>query len=175
MAIRSIRKEGDEILRKRSKEVENIDDRIKELFDDMLDTLKEYDGIGIAAVQVGVLKRMIIVDLTDVIEGENPIRLINPVITKSKGEQTAEEGCLSIPNKYANVIRPSEITVEALNENGEKIKIEAKEIMAVVLSHEIDHLEGDLFIDKMVEGTLEVVTPEQKQEKKDKRKVDRKK
>lgn len=151
MAIRQIREEGDPILRKKSREVEVIDEKIKELLDDMYETLKQTpDGIGLAAPQVGILKRAIVVDLSDE-NGEGPYKLINPRIVKSKGEQVCREGCLSVPGVLGDVTRPSEVVVEALDENGKKITIKAKEILAVVLCHEIDHLDGVLFIDKATE------------------------
>lgn len=156
MAIRSIREEGDEILRKQSREVEKVDDKIRELLDDMVETMHKYNGVGLAAVQVGILKRVIVIDLYD---DKGPIKLINPVITKEKGEQEVEEGCLSFPNKYAKMIRPKEVTVEALDENGKKIKIQGKDLLAQALAHEIDHLNGIVFIDKMIPGTLEYVDP----------------
>ena len=159
MAIRNIREEGDEILRKKSKEVEVIDEKIKTLIEDMVETMHKYNGVGLAAVQVGILKRIIVIDLYD----EKPIiKLINPVIIKQKGEQEVEEGCLSFPHKYAKIIRPKEITVEGLNEHGQKIKIVATDLLAQALSHELDHLEGKVFIDNMIPGTLEIVTPEEK-------------
>ena len=158
MAIRQIREEGDEILKKKSREVEQIDDRIKELLDDMIETMHKYNGVGLAAVQVGILKRVIVIDLYD---EKGPIKLINPVIIKEKGEQEVEEGCLSFPNKYAKMIRPAEVIVEALNENGEKIKIKAKDLLAQALSHEIDHLNGITFVEKMIPGTLEYVEPKE--------------
>ena len=157
MAIRIIREEGDEILKKISKPVDVIDDKIKELVKDMLETMHHYNGVGIAAVQVGILKRVIVIH-TDY-EKEEPIVLINPVIIGQKGEQTVEEGCLSFPNKFAKVIRPEEVTVEALNENGKKFKITGKGLLAQALSHEIDHLNGEVFIDKILPGTLEYVEP----------------
>ena len=157
MAIRQIREEGDEILKKKSREVEQIDGRIKQLLDDMVETMHKYNGVGLAAVQVGILKRVIVIDLYD---EKGPIKLINPVIIKEKGEQEVEEGCLSFPNKYAKMIRPAEVIVEALNENGEKIKIKAKDLLAQALSHEIDHLNGITFVEKMIPGTLEYVEPE---------------
>lgn len=151
MAQRQIREVGDDLLRKKSRVVEVIDDKIKQLIDDMYDTLKASDdGIGIAAPQVGVLKRVIIVDLSDE-GGEGPYKLINPVIVKSKGEQVCREGCLSVPGVLGDVVRPKEVTVEALNEKGEKIVIKATDLLAIVLSHEIDHLDGILFIDKAEE------------------------
>lgn len=158
MAIRQIREEGDEILKKKSREVEQIDDRIRELLDDMVETMHKYNGVGLAAVQVGILKRVIVIDLYD---EKGPIKLINPVIIKEKGEQEVEEGCLSFPNKYAKMIRPAEVVVEALNENGEKIKIKAKDLLAQALSHEIDHLNGITFVEKMIPGTLEYVEPKE--------------
>jgi len=120
MGLRNVRTEGDEILKKKSKEVEVIDDKIKELIKDMIDTMHEFDGVGLAAVQVGILKKIIVIDLYD----EKPIiKLINPVITKTKGTQEVEEGCLSFPNMYVKTKRPAEVTVEALDENGKNIKI----------------------------------------------------
>ncbi len=159
MAIRIIREEGDDILKKISKPVEEIDDRIKVLIKDMLETMHHYNGVGIAAVQVGILKRIIVIH-TDY-EKEEPIILINPKIIEQKGEQTVEEGCLSFPNKFAKVIRPEEVTVEALDENGKKFKITGKGLLAQALAHEIDHLNGEVFIDKILPGTLEYVTPEE--------------
>ena len=103
MAIRNIREEGDEILKKKSREIEVVDDKIRELLDDMVETMHKYNGVGLAAVQVGILKRAIVIDLYD---EKGPIKLINPVIVKEKGEQEVEEGCLSFPNKYAKMIRP---------------------------------------------------------------------
>lgn len=157
MAVRIIREEGDEILKKTSREVENIDEKIKELLNDMVETMHKYNGVGLAAVQVGILKRIVVIDLYDEI---GPIKLINPVITKEKGEQEVEEGCLSFPNKYAKMIRPKEVEVEALNENGEKIKIKAKDLLAQAICHEVDHLNGIVFVDKMIPGTLQYVEPE---------------
>lgn len=157
MAVRIIREEGDEILRKKSREVEVVDDKIRELLDDMVETMHKYNGVGLAAVQVGILKRIIVIDIYD---GKGPLKLINPVIIKQKGEQEVEEGCLSFPNKYAKMIRPAEVTVEALDENGKKIKIHGKELLAQALCHEIDHLNGIVFVDNMIPGTLEYVEPE---------------
>ena len=123
MAVRIVREDGDEILRKKSREVEQVDDRIRDLLDDMVDTMHKYNGVGLSAVQVGILKRLVVIDLYD---DKGPIKLVNPVILKTKGEQEVEEGCLSFPNKYAKMIRPSEVVAEALDENGKKIKIKAK-------------------------------------------------
>lgn len=152
MGIRQIRYEGDEILRKKAKEIDVIDDKIKELAKDMLDTMYSFDGIGLAACQVGMLKRMITYDASYV-KDENgtrkPIVLINPVITsKSKQMVTTEEGCLSYPDVFGSVDRYQKITVEALDLDGQKVKITAKDIEAVVIQHEMDHLDGITFLDK---------------------------
>lgn len=160
MAIRTIREEGDEILKKISKTVEEVDDKIRTLVQDMIETMHKFNGVGLAAVQVGVLKRVLVVHID--YEKEKPIVLINPEIIKQKGAQTCEEGCLSFPNKFAKIVRPEEITVEGLDENGKKIKITGKGLLAQALSHEIDHLNGEVFIDKILPGTLEYVTPEEK-------------
>ena len=158
MAIREIRENGDEILRKKSKEVEEVNDKIRELLEDMVETMHKYNGVGLAAPQVGLLKRVIVIDLYD---DKGPLKLVNPVILKTKGKQEVEEGCLSFPNQYAKMIRPEEVVVEALNQNGEKIKIKAKGLLAQALCHEIDHLEGILFVDNMIPGTLEYIEPKQ--------------
>jgi peptide deformylase len=157
VAIRQIREEGDEILKKKSRDVEIIDDKIRDILNDMVETMHKYNGVGLAAVQVGILKRMIVIDLYD---DKGVLKLVNPIIIKEKGEQEVEEGCLSFPNKYAKIIRPAEVTVEALNEDGNKVTIKAKGLLAQALSHEIDHLNGIVFVDKMILGTLEYVEPE---------------
>ena len=158
MAIRIIREEGDEILKKKSREVEEINDKILELIEDMLETMHKLNGVGRAAVQVGVLKQVVVIDLYE--EGVEPYILINPRILKTKGEQTVEEGCLSFPNKFAKIVRPQEVIVEALNENGKKIKIKAEDLLAQAICHEVDHLNGEVFVDKIIPGTLEIITPE---------------
>lgn len=160
MAIRNIRQEGDEILKKKSREVEVIDDRIKELIEDMVETMHKYDGVGLAAVQVGILKRIIVIDIYD--EDTPIVKLVNPVMVKQKGEKELEEGCLSFPNKFAKVKRPTEVVVEGLNENGEKVKIKAKDLLAQALCHEIDHLNGITFVDRMEPDTLQYVEPQNK-------------
>lgn len=157
MAIRQIRLSNDEILRKTSREVEEVNDKIRELLQDMLETMHRYNGVGLAAPQVGVLKRVIVIDLYD---GSKPLQLVNPKIVKAKGKQEVEEGCLSFPNEYAKLIRPKEVVVEALNEKGEKVKIVGKDLLAQALAHEIDHLNGILFVDNMLPGTLEYIDPE---------------
>ena len=157
MAIRKIREYGDEILRKKAREVEVVDEKIRELIEDMIETMHKYNGVGLAAPQVGILKRVIVIDLYD---GNPPLKLVNPKIVKQKGEQEVDEGCLSFPNQYAKLIRPEEVVAEALNENGEKIKIKAKGLLAQAICHELEHLDGILFIDSMVPGSLEYVEPE---------------
>ena len=157
MAIRNIRTEEDAILRKKSKEVDVVDDKIRELIKDMVETMHKYDGVGLAAVQIGILKQIIVIDLYD----EKPvIKIINPKIIKRKGEQEVEEGCLSFPNKYVKVKRPEEVVVEGLDENGTKIKITGTGLLAQAISHEVDHLNGVVLTDVMIPGTMEYVTPE---------------
>ena len=156
MAIRNLRYDGDEILRKTSREITEIDDKIKELAADMIDTMHKYDGVGLAAVQVGVLKRIIVIDLYE--EGTQYV-LINPVIVKTKGEQLCDEGCLSYPNQFGKVNRPKEIVVDALDLIGKKIRVKGKDLLAQALSHEIDHLNGKVFVDIVEPGTLETVNP----------------
>lgn len=157
MAIRNLRYQGDEILKKKSREVEQIDDKLQELIDDMIDTMHKYNGVGLAAVQVGVLKRVVVIDLYD---DNGPIVMINPVIIKTKGEQEVEEGCLSFPNEFAKVVRPLEVVAEYTDREGNTRRVKAKELLAQAISHELDHLEGELFIDKIIPGTLEYVEPE---------------
>ena len=154
MAIRNLRYEKDEILRKKSREVETIDDKIQTLIDDMIDTMYKHNGVGLSAVQVGVLKRVVVIDIED---GEGARIFINPKITSTKGEHEVEEGCLSFPNEYAKVVRPKELTVEALDRDGKKFKLKAKDLLAQAVAHEIDHLDGIVFIDRMIPGTLEYV------------------
>jgi len=159
MAIRNLRYEKDEILRKKSREVDDIDEKIQILIDDMIETMYKYNGVGLSAVQVGILKRVVVIDIDD---GTGVKILINPKITKTKGEQEVEEGCLSFPNQYAKMIRPKEVTVEALDRNGKKIIIKAKDLLAQAIAHECDHLDGIVFVDKMIPGTLEYVEQEKK-------------
>lgn len=158
MAIRNLRLEGDEILKKKSREVEVIDEKIQILIDDMIETMHKYNGVGLAAVQVGVLKRVIVIDLYD---DKGPIVLINPVILKTKGEQEVDEGCLSFPNQFAKVIRPAEVVAEYTNRDGKRMRVKAKELLAQAISHEVDHLNGEVFMDKIIPGTLEYIEPEQ--------------
>lgn len=155
MAIRKIRLDQDPILRKISREVEVVDDRIKQLIYDMFETMKENSGLGLAAPQVGILRRVIVIDINN-IEGEKDVKyaLINPVIINQSGEQCTDEGCLSFPKMFGKVKRPMKITVKALNENGEEIEIEAEGLLAQAIAHEIDHLNGVLFIDLVEDGSI---------------------
>ena len=157
MAIRNIRTEGDEILKKNAREVENIDERIQILIDDMIETMHHLNGVGLAAQQVGVLKRVVVIDLYD---DNGPIVFINPVIKKEKGEQECEEGCLSFPNQFAKIIRPKEVEVEALDREGKKFKLKANGLLAQAICHEVDHLNGIVFVTKIIPGTLQYVEPE---------------
>ena len=166
MAIRIVRENGDDILRKKSREVEVVDDKIKQILEDMVETLHSYNGVGLAGPQIGLLKRLVVIDLYD---DNGPIKLVNPKIIKQKGEQEVEEGCLSFPNQYAKLIRPAEVIIEALDENGKKIKIKGEKLLAQAISHELDHLDGILFVDKIIPGTLEYVTPDDNKEKKNKK------
>lgn len=159
MAIRNLRLEGDEILKKKSREVEVMDEKLQVLIDDMIETMHKYNGVGLAAVQVGVLKRVVVIDLYD---DNGPIVLINPVIIKTKGEQEVEEGCLSFPNQFAKVRRPEEVVAEYTDREGKRMRVKAKELLAQAISHEVDHLNGEVFMDKIIPGTLEYVEPEEK-------------
>lgn len=143
MAVRNIRKDGDEILRKKCKEVEVINDKILTLLKDMAETMYKADGVGLAAPQVGILKRIVVIDA-----GDGLIELINPKIVEKSGQQVRIEGCLSVPGVYAEVERPAKVVVEALNSKGEKIRVEGQELLATALCHELDHLDGVLFKDK---------------------------
>ena len=145
MAIRNVRKDGDEVLRKKAKPVEEINNKIIQLIKDMADTMYKCEGIGLAAPQVGVLKRIVVVDT-----GEKLYELINPVIVSQSGEQSYIEGCLSIPGIFGEVKRPAAVKVQALNTKGETVVIEGEGLLAVALCHEIDHLDGVLFKDKAI-------------------------
>lgn len=144
MALREIRKIGDDILRKKSRAVEKIDDRIVQLLNDMAETMYKSEGVGLAAPQVGILKRIIVVDV-----GDNLIKLINPEIIECEGSQIDDEGCLSVPNQRGKVDRPQSVTVKGMNEKGEEILVKGEDFLARALCHEIDHLNGILFVDKM--------------------------
>lgn len=149
MAIRTIREIGDPVLNKVSKEVKEITPRIQDLIDDMFETMYEANGVGLAAPQVGILKRIVVIDTT----GEDPILLINPRIVETSGEQTGNEGCLSVPGKTGIVTRPNYVKVVALDEELNEIEVEGEELLARALCHEIEHLDGHLYVEK-VEGDL---------------------
>lgn len=149
MAIRNIRQIGDPVLNKNCKEVKELSPRTLELIDDMFDTMYEADGVGLAAPQVGILKRIVVIDVT----GEDPILMINPVILESSGEQTGNEGCLSVPGKTGMVTRPNYVKAKAYDENMEPFEIEGTELLARAICHELEHLDGHLYVEK-VEGEL---------------------
>lgn len=149
MGIRNIRTEGDECLRKTCKEVKSVNLRTKLLIKDMFDTMYEANGVGLAAPQVGILKRIVVIDT----DGESPHVLINPQILEVSGEQTGYEGCLSVPGKSGVVTRPNYVKIKATNENGEEYTLEGEELLARAICHECDHLDGVLYIDK-AEGDI---------------------
>lgn len=159
MAIRKIREMGESVLTKKCKEVTELNERTLTLIDDMFDTMYEACGVGLAAPQVGILKRIAVIDTT----GEDPIVLINPVILETDGEQVGQEGCLSVPGKAGIVRRPNYVKVEAYDENMEKYVIEGTELMARALCHEIEHLDGHMYVEK-VEGELHDVEPVEDEE-----------
>jgi peptide deformylase len=150
MALRNIMNyQTDDILRKKTRAVESVNNRILTLLEDMVETMYHADGAGLAAPQVGILRRLIVIDV-----GTGLIKLINPVITEADGEQQELEGCLSIPGIYGKVERPERVVVKALDENGKPIALEGTGLLARALCHEIDHLDGILFIDKVIPGSI---------------------
>lgn len=153
MAIRTIREIGDDVLTKPCKEVTKMTLRTKVLINDMLDTMYEAMGVGLAAPQVGILKRIVVIDI-----GEGPIVLINPEIVEASGEQTGEEGCLSVPGKAGVVTRPDHVKVKTLTEDMEEVVLEGEGLLARAFCHEIDHLDGKLYVD-LAEGGLHDVEP----------------
>ena len=155
MALRTIRVQGDSVLTKKSRTVDKMTPRIGELITDMLDTMYDAMGVGLAAPQVGILKRIVVIDV-----GEGPVILVNPEIVESDGEQTGEEGCLSVPGKSGQVTRPNHVIVKALNEDMEEITVEGTELFARALCHEIDHLHGHMYVE-LVEGELHDVEYEE--------------
>ncbi len=159
MAVREVRKIGDPILNKTCKEVKEVTERTLELIDDMFETMYETNGVGLAAPQVGILKRIVVIDTT----GEDPVLMINPRIIEASGEQTGYEGCLSVPGKSGMVTRPNYVKAVAYNENMEQFIIEGTELMARAICHELDHLDGHLYVEK-VEGGLVDVEPDEDDE-----------
>ncbi len=158
MALRIIRIMGDEILTKKCRKVTELKPRYRELIDDMLETMYHAQGVGLAAPQVGVLKQIVVIDVSE--EANQPIILINPEIVASSGEQTGQEGCLSVPGKAGIVTRANYVKVKACDENMEEITIEGEGLLARALQHEIDHLSGELYVSR-VEGELMNVTQEE--------------
>ncbi|MBQ9642879.1 MAG: peptide deformylase [Lachnospiraceae bacterium] len=156
MALRTIREIGDPVLNKKAKNVTEMNDRIRTLIADMLETMYESNGVGLAAPQVGILKRIVVIDITP--DESCPHVLINPVITEQDGEQTGMEGCLSIPGKQGQVTRPNHVRVQALDENMQPIELEGEELLARAICHELDHLDGHLYVE-LAEGELVDVLP----------------
>ena len=152
MAIRNLRYEGDPILNKKTKEVKEVTPRIKQLIEDMLETMYEANGVGLAAPQVGILKRIAVIDV-----GEGPFVFINPKIVAVDGEQTGDEGCLSVPEKCGTVTRPNYVKTVAYDKNMNEFEVEGTELFARAMCHEFDHLDGHLYTEK-VEGGLRDVT-----------------
>jgi len=164
MALRQLRHEGDEILKKKTKPVKEITPNIISLLDDMLETLHAKNGVGIAAPQVGVLRRIAIIEVEDEL-----FELINPEIINTEGTQVSNEACLSVLGRCGDVERPMEITVQALNRHGEQFTVTVDDFLATVFCHEIDHLDGILYLDKAT--NIRDITPEELQERKEKRKL----
>ncbi len=159
MAIRNIRLMGDPILEKTCKEVKEMTPRTRELIDDMIDTMYDANGVGLAAPQVGVLKRIVVIDVT----GEDLIVLVNPRIMETSGEQTGGEGCLSLPGKSGTVTRPNYVKVKAYDRDMQPIEVEGTELLARAICHEVDHLDGHMYVEK-VEGELTDVAEEEYEE-----------
>lgn len=159
MAIRNIREIGEEVLTKKAREVTEMTPRIRELIGDMLETMYEANGVGLAAPQVGVLKRIVVIDVT----GEDPHILINPRIVETSGEQTGQEGCLSVPGKSGQVTRPNYVKAVALDVNMKETELEGTELLARAICHEVDHLDGHLYMEK-VEGPLQDVSADDDEE-----------
>ena len=152
MALRTIRIQGDAVLTKKCKEITEVTPKIRELIEDMLDTMYEACGVGLAAPQVGILKRVVVIDI-----GEGPVVMINPEILETSGTQTGDEGCLSLPGKAGQVTRPNYVKARAFDENMEEFIIEGEELMARAICHELDHLDGHMYTEK-VEGQIHDVT-----------------
>ncbi|HAP19689.1 MAG TPA: peptide deformylase [Lachnospiraceae bacterium] len=155
MALRKMRYEGDPVLNKVAKEVKELTPRTKELIGDMLDTMYHENGVGLAAPQVGILKRICVIDV-----GEGPYVFINPEIIESRGIQTGEEGCLSVPGKSGVVTRPNYVKARALDQNMNPFEVEGTELFARAMCHEFDHLDGHLYIEKVEGGLKDVVYEE---------------
>ncbi|MBO5165133.1 MAG: peptide deformylase [Lachnospiraceae bacterium] len=159
MALRNIREMGDEVLNKPCKEIKEMTPRLRELIEDMIDTMYEANGVGLAAPQVGVLKRVVVIDVT----GEELFVMINPEILETDGEQTGHEGCLSVPGKSGIVTRPNYVKARALDIDMQPYEVEAEELFARAICHELDHLDGHLYVEK-VEGSLVDVTADEEED-----------
>ncbi len=158
MALRQIRTEGDEVLTKKCREVKEMTPRLKELVDDMLETMYSAEGVGLAAPQVGILRRIVVIDI-----GEGPIVLVNPVMTEKDGEQSGPEGCLSVPGKAGEVKRPNHVIVTGLDRDMNPVTVEGEGFLARALCHELDHLDGVMYT-SLVEGSLYDTTEEDYEE-----------
>ena len=158
MALRTIRIQGDPVLEKKCREITEITPKIADLIEDMIETMYDANGVGLAAPQVGILKRLVVIDV-----GEGPIVMINPVILETDGEQTGDEGCLSLPGKAGTVTRPNYVKARAFDENMQEYEIEGTELLARAICHELDHLDGHMYTEK-VEGPLHEVTYEEEEE-----------
>ena len=151
MALRTIRELGDPVLEKKAKAVKEMTPKIRQLIEDMKETMYDADGVGLAAPQVGMLKRIVVIDVSA--EQDQPIVMINPEIVRQDGEQTGWEGCLSVPGKSGQVTRPQHVVAKALNEDMEEFTIEGEDLLARAICHELDHLEGHVYVE-LVEGKL---------------------
>ena len=155
MALREIRVEGDPVLAKVCKEIKEVTPRIQDLIDDMIETMYEANGVGLAAPQVGILKRIVVIDI-----GDGPLCMINPEIVEASGEQTGDEGCLSLPGKAGQVTRPNFVKARFFDEEMNECEIEGTELLARCICHELDHLDGHMYTEK-VEGQLHDVNYEE--------------
>lgn len=162
MAIRNIREIGDSVLTKVSREIKSVDKRLLVIIDDMLDTLYDAEGVGLAAPQIGILKRLVIVDVSE--EGNDPIILINPEILETDGSQIGNEGCLSVPGKVGTVERPNYVKVKAFDRDMQEFVIEGTELLARALCHEIDHLDGILYVEKVTDEIRDIYQEDEEEE-----------
>lgn len=162
MAIRNIREIGDSVLTKVSRKIKSVDKRLLVIIDDMLDTLYDAEGVGLAAPQIGILKRLVIVDVSE--EGNDPIILINPEILETDGSQIGNEGCLSVPGKVGTVERPNYVKVKAFDRDMQEFVIEGTELLARALCHEIDHLDGILYVEKVTDEIRDIYQEDEEEE-----------
>ncbi len=162
MAIRNIREMGEEVLTKRAKEVKEMTPRLRQLVEDMLETMYSAYGVGLAAPQVGILKRIVVIDVSE--DQDTPYVLINPEIIEKDGEQTGMEGCLSVPGKQGQVTRPQHVVVRAQNEDMETFELEGEDLLARAICHELDHLDGHLYVELVEGGLQDVEEPEEEEE-----------